>query len=319
MINNNFPSVSDAYNRIRQYIRKTPLVNLDILDNKLGNKVYLKLDSEQITGAFKIRAVLNHLLALKEQGRLPNKIVGYSTGNHALAMGYCAQLFNLEARIYVPNYVSAFKAQLIREYPVELIFTNSRQESEDLAFCDQKNDYYYLHPSDSDESIAGAGTMCYEALQDMGDVDAIFASCGGGGLLAGSYLAAKSLASKSFIYGAEPALANDAYISVKSGNLYKFEISPNTIADGLKALSLSQRTYQYLKNLDDIILVGEEEIDYWTKFCQESLNLTIEPSSAISIAAAKIWSSKVNSNKNILILISGKNYENKQLELVDRG
>jgi threonine dehydratase len=195
------------------------------------------------------------------------------------------------------------------QYPVELIYTDTRQEAEERALYDQQEGFYYLHPSNIDESIAGAGTMCYEALKQVSDIDAIFASCGGGGLLSGSYLASKLLSPKTLIYGSEPSNANDAYLSIKSNEIYKFQSSPDTIADGLKALSISEKTYQYLKKLDDIILVDEEQINYWTKFCYESLNILVEPSCAINLEAANIWSKKQSMGKRVLILISGKNYD----------
>lgn len=308
MPSNNLHLIEEASRRISKYLSPTPVANFSALDKALGHNIYLKLDSEQVTGAFKIRAVLNHLLILQEKSILPKKIVGYTTGNHGLAMGYCASLFNIHARIYVPNYVSIFKAELIKQYPVELIYTNTRKEAEERALSDAEQGFYYLHPSNSEASIAGSGTMCYEALGQVGNIDAIFASCGGGGLLSGTYMASKLLSPSTLVYGSEPCNANDAYLSVKSGQIYKFKSSPSTIADGLKALSVSEKTYEYLKKLDDIILVDDDKINYWTKFCYETLNLLVEPSCAINLEAARIWSAQQNTKKRILVLISGKNY-----------
>ena len=304
--------VKEAYDRIAKYLVNTPLIFSQSLSLEIGHNVYLKLDTEQVTGAFKIRAVINHLLTLKEQGRLPEKIVAYTTGNHGIAVGWAAKMLNIEARIYVPNYVSEYKIKLIQENPVELICTSNRQEAEQKTFEDGKNGYYYLHPSDSDYSIAGAGTLCYEALMQNPNIDLIFASCGGGGLLSGSYLAKELLRPKALLFGVEPKNANDAYISVKSGDIFRLSESPDTIADGLKTLSVSKRTFSYLKKLDDILLVEEEQIEFWTEYCINKLGIRVEPSCAINIAAAYDWSKLHNcqeDKKNILILISGKNYQ----------
>ncbi|MCF8462724.1 MAG: serine/threonine dehydratase [Rickettsiaceae bacterium] len=304
--------VKEAYSRISGYLINTPLIFSDILTNELGHNVYLKLDTEQVTGAFKVRAVLNHLLTLKEQGRLPKKVVAYTTGNHGIALGWAANLLNIEARIYVPNYVSEYKLKLIRQNSVELICTSNRQEAEEKTLSDGKNGFYYLHPSDSDYSIAGAGTMCYEALQENPNIDTIFASCGGGGLLAGSYLAKELVNQKALLFGVEPKNANDAHISIKTGKIFRLSESPETIADGLKTLSVSNRTFNYLQKLEDILLVEEEKIQYWTEYCINKLQIQAEPSCAISISAAYDWGRRHNwqeDKKNILILISGKNYQ----------
>jgi threonine dehydratase len=311
MFESNSNPIEEACIRISKHLIKTPILRHDTLNQKLGHDIYLKLDSNQITGAFKVRAVLNHLLILKEQGALPEKIVGYTTGNHGVAMGYAAQLLNIKARIYVPSYVSNFKANLITQYPVELIYTDTREEAEERTKLDSLDGFYYLHPSNSDYSIWGAGTMCFEALTELDSVDAIFASCGGGGLLSGSFLAKEILSPKTLIFGSEPEQANDAYISVKSGEIFKFSQSPDTIADGLKTLAVSNRCYNYLKKLDDIFLVKEDDILYWTNYCYEVLKIETEPSCAINIAAAASWLKGQARTQKILILISGKNYDYK--------
>lgn len=304
--------VKEAYDRVAKYLVNTPLIFSESLSLEIGHNVYLKLDTEQVTGAFKIRAVLNHLLILKEQARLPEKVVAYTTGNHGIAVGWAARMLNIQARIYVPNYVSEYKIKLIQENSVELICTSNRQQAEQRTFEDGGNGYYYLHPSDSDYSIAGAGTMCYEALMQKSNMDLIFASCGGGGLLSGSYLAKELLRPEALLLGVEPKNANDAYISVKTGAVFRLSESPDTIADGLKTLSVSQRTFDYLKKLDDILLVEEGQIEFWTTYCRKKLNIKAEPSCAINIAAAYNWAKnnqEKSSSKNILILISGRNYQ----------
>jgi threonine dehydratase len=306
--------VALAYQRICQLINKAPLISLDHLNDKLGAKCFLKLEAHQKTGAFKIRGVLNHILTLQESGMMPSKIVAYSTGNHAIAMAYAARLFGIEARIYLPANVSLFKQNLVREYGAELVIVPTRAEAEEKARLDKLSGYHYIPPSDDDNIIAGAGTLCYEALMQLAQMEeespgAIFASCGGGGLLAGSYLAKELLAMNAQIFGAEPEVANDAYISLQQNSIFRFSSSPNTIADGLRTLSVSQRSFAYLQKLNAMLLVSEEQIHYWTKWLNQHLDVACEPSAAISVAAAHQWL-KLNAHKgNILILLSGGNLE----------
>lgn len=308
-------TVKIAMDKIKGFIHKTPLLYSSTLNNSMNNRIYFKVDAMQKTGAFKIRGVLNQLLSLKEKSKMPKKIVAYSTGNHGLAMAYAAKLFNIQARIYLPKNVATIKKKIAKFYGAEVIEVATRAEAEELSLSDATlHDYYYLHPSDSDEVISGAGTMCYEALLEMESLGieprAIFASCGGGGLLAGTYLAKELLSPQSKIIGAEPLYANDAYLSLQNNEIYRLQKSPNTIADGLRALSISPRTFEYLKKIDDLLTIEEREIEYWTMWITQLLKITCEPSSAISMAACAKWIKNNNvKNENLLILVSGGNID----------
>jgi threonine dehydratase len=305
--------VAKAYNRIESYIHKTPLLHSNVLNKMLGSQVYFKMDAVQKTGAFKIRGVLNHLLALKEKNKLPKSIVAYSTGNHALAMSYAAKLFGIRARVYLPKNVSPIKKRIADYYGAEVMEVETRVLAEERAKYDGENGFHYMHPSDDDETIAGAGTMCYEAILEMLQMglktDAIFGPCGGGGLLAGSYLAKELLSSTTELHGVEPELANDAFLSLQNNKIYQFKDSPNTIADGLRARSVSKRTLEYLKKLDGFHLANEKSIRYWTAWLIQMMKVTCEPSAAISMSAAHEWLKNGKKDKVILILITGGNVD----------
>ncbi len=303
-----------AYDRIVKYVHNTPLLYSDSLNKMLKSKIYFKMDAIQKTGSFKIRGVLNHLLFLKETDALPQKIVAYSTGNHALAMAYAAKIFNITARVYLPQNVAVIKKKIAKYYGAEVIEVETRLDAEILSKKDGESGFYYMHPSDNDETIAGAGTMCLEALKHMEEKslpkpDAIFAPCGGGGLLAGSYLAKELLSPESQLIGAEPELADDASRSLKLGRIYRFSKSPKTIADGLRALSVSERTLNYITKLDEFNTYSEESIYYWTAWLMQLTKVTCETSSAISMCAAHDWISRNKDNKTILVLISGGNID----------
>jgi threonine dehydratase len=308
-------AVAKAYYRIKEHIHNTPLLYSETLNSMLGNNIYFKVDAMQKTGAFKIRGVLNHLLKLKEENKLPDKIVAYSTGNHALAMAYASKIFGIYARVYLPQNVSPIKKRIAKFYGAEVKEVFTREEAERMSELDGANGFYHLHPSDSDETIAGNGTMCYEALEHMatrnlGLPHAIFAPCGGGGLLSGTYLAKQLLSKDSLLIGAEPLKANDAYRSLQNNKIFRFQDSPDTIADGLRALSVSPRTFEYLKKLDGFHLYDEESIYHWTASLIQLLKVTCEPSAAISMVAAQDWIKKTEAKgKTILVMITGGNID----------
>jgi threonine dehydratase len=300
-------NVELAYNRISNYLIQTPILESEVLNNQLGTKIYFKSESPQHTGAFKVRGVLNHLLQLKELGSLPKNVVAYTTGNHGIGLSWVSSKLGINSRIYFPANTSIVKRELAKSYGAEVIITNTRFEAEMLAKTDGDNGYYYLHPSDSDFTIAGAGTMCYEALKQINFTpDAIFGSCGGGGLLSGTYLAKEFLTPSAKVIGAEPENANDAFRSLQEGLIFSFTESPDTIADGLRTLHISERTFCYLKKLDDFYVVSENEIGYWTNQLTKHLNIPSEPSCAINLGAVRMWLEKNKASK-ILVLLSGGN------------
>ncbi len=185
-----------------------------------------------------------------------------------------------------------------------------------LLYCmcmtklDGENGFYYMHPSDSDLTIAGAGTLCYEAINQLGFApDAIFASCGGGGLLSGTYLAKELTSPTTLLFGCEPENANDAYKSVSEGEIFRFSESPDTVADGLRTLGVSERTFQYLKKLDGIYLGNESDIYYWTAWLIHLLKIECEPSCAINMTGITQWIKTQSKPRNILVLISGGNID----------
>ena len=238
---------------------------------------------------------------------MPQKVSTYSTGNHGIGLAWASKKLNINARIYLPQGTNHSKISDIKNYEAEIVYTKSRHEAEKLAYLSEKEGFHFIPPSDNDYILLGASTLYYEALQQTSDIDAIFASCGGGGLISGAILAKKYLNSSIKIFASEPENANDAYLSLKHGNIFRFDKSPDTIADGLRTLSLSERTFKYLKEIDNLFLVPEKDILYWTICLMQSLNIVCEPSSAISMAAAYYWATKQSSSKKIMIIISGGN------------
>ncbi|OYW64280.1 MAG: serine/threonine dehydratase, partial [Pseudomonadales bacterium 32-42-5] len=287
---------------------------MERLNEMLGHDIIFKAEATQITGAFKIRGVLNTILSLKEQGMLPMKLVAYSSGNHAKAIAWAgAEIANLPTEIYMHKSASLSKQEAIRALGANLIITDTRIEAETRAReAGKEQGNYFLHPSDNDMVIAGAATLAYEAFEDLKEesVDAVFAACGGGALLSGTYLGTKAAGKFTKIYGAEPAIANDAATSYKLGKIVGFDESPQTMADGLRTLKVSTRTFAYLQKLDGFVEASEEEILYWSIWLNHLLSVPCEPTAALTMACVFNWLKLQTTRQKILVILSGGNIDN---------
>ena len=301
--------ISIAMARISPYILKTPLIFSEFLNEALGHKIYFKAESLQHTGSFKVRGILNTLIA--NQNSKFKKITCYSTGNHGLALAWAGSKFRTNIEVYMPTYTSSLKQNTVKEYGAKLILTRTRDLAElGAKQAGSEKGAFFLSPSDNDLVISGASTLLYESLQQENlKPDAVFASIGGGGLVSGTYATAHHLLKKCQIIGSEPELANDAFLSKKNDKIFRFTESPQTIADGLRTLGITERTFEYIKKLDDIILSTEEEIIYWTAWMDYLLKISCEPSSAVAMSAAFKWLSKQKTKKTILVMISGGNVD----------
>lgn len=301
-------AVTMAYNRIKSRINKTPLLQSTTLNKMLSCNIYFKFEGMQKVGAFKARGALNTLLSLQEKGQLPNEVVAYSSGNHAQAVAWAAKALGVKATIIVPSIASPVKIAATKSYGAEVIVTKERQEAEDLAHEKSKT-CFLLPPYDHDDVIAGQGTAAFEAWATEDKFDAVFAPCGGGGLISGTYLATRLFSETAKVYAVEPAMANDAAQSFKTGVIKRFPTSPMTIADGTRTLSISERTFQYIKKLDGFYEISEDNIIYWTQWLAHLLKINLEPTSAMGIAGVYEWIKKGNINKKILVILSGGNID----------
>jgi threonine dehydratase len=285
----------------------------------LGHDIIFKAEGEQVTGAFKVRGVLNTLLSLGEQKEALNKVVAYSSGNHAKALAWVgSEIAKIPTEIYMHKSASFSKRESIKALGANLIITETRMEAEKNArSLGLEPNNYFLHPSDNDLVLEGASTLTYEALEDLNYTpDAIFAACGGGALLSGVYLGSRAADKVCKIYGAEPKIANDAARSYKLGKIIGFEESPQTIADGLRSLKVSKRTFNYLQKLDGFIEVSEEEILYWSVWLHELLEVPCEPTAAVAMASAFKWLRTQTTRQKIMVVLSGGNIDSEIMNLL---
>ncbi len=309
-MNLSFEQVKLAANRLKNHIEKTPVISNEELNRELGAQIFLKMENQQKAKSFKARGAFNSLLAYKEKHeKFPQKVVAQSSGNHAQAIAKACQEFNIPALIYMINKASPVKIAATRALGAEVVLLEKRSEVNKSAEDKQKEGYFFVHPNDGDDVLCGQGTAAFEALSEIGEVEAIFAPCGGGGLVAGSYLAGLGLSPKAKMFACEPLNANDAARSVRLGKVVGYDDTPNTVADGARTLHVMPQTFSYLQRVAGFFEIPEEEIISWQKKLSEILEQKIEPTSALAIAGAAqfLKNNPQVKNPKLLVIISGGN------------
>ena len=284
----NFPfdwkKIVEAHERIRPRIHRTAVLTSGSLDEMAGAKLFFKCENLQKTGSFKIRGATNAIFSLTEE-EARRGVVTHSSGNHAAAVACAARWRGISASIVMPKNAPGVKCRAVESYGGRITFCepNVTARAETAARIQAETGAVMVHPYDDDRIIAGQATAAKELVEEVADLEAVLAPVSGGGLLSGTCLGAKGLRAEVLVYGCEPARADDAYRSLKSGQLQALETS-DTIADGLRA-SLAPRTFAILEKLvDGVLLVSEEEIVAAMKLVWERMKIVIEPSSAVALA-----------------------------------
>jgi len=277
-------AILDAHARIARRIHRTPVLTSASLDAMTGARLFFKCENLQKSGSFKIRGASNAILSLGEE-EAEHGIVTQSSGNHGAAVACAAAWRGVPAFIVMPQNAPRVKVRAIEAYGGKITFCEPKVSSrnEVCARVQTETGAVLVHPFDNDEIIAGQATAAKELLEDIPDLDAVFAPVSGGGLLSGTCLGAKGLHPGIRVFGCEPERADDAYRSLSTGTLQSLE-SSDTIADGLRA-SLAPRTFAILRdNVERILLASEAEIISAMRTVWERMKIIIEPSSAVAIA-----------------------------------
>lgn len=303
-----YSAITQAYDRIKDHVKRTPIMESSLLNKWMGHRILFKAECLQTIGAFKLRGALNFLAHLDERGELPKKVVANSSGNHAQAVAYAAAKYGIPATIFASETISPIKAAATESYGATLKLFPTRQEA-DIAVANaaEEEGTVWIPPFNHPDIVAGQGTAAMEALEDTGKVDAIFAPCGGGGLLSGTLLAARALQPDALVIGAEPLAANDASQSLQQGEIVALDAPPVTLADGAATPSVGNVTFPLLQALDDFYEVDELQIAYWTQWLQHLLKLHIEPTCAMSMAAVAAWAANTPPGQTALVMLSGGN------------
>ena len=273
-----------AHGRIAARVHRTPVMTSETFDGMAGARLFFKCENLQKTGSFKIRGAANAILSLTEE-EARRGIVTQSSGNHAAAVACAAAWRGTKAWIVMPKNAPRVKCDAVEGYGGKIAFCEPTVSAR-KAMCAKvqaETGAVLVHPYDDDRIIAGQATAAKELLEEVPDLDAILAPVSGGGLLGGSCLSARHLRPEIRMFGCEPAAANDAYLSMKTGELQTIDAS-DTIADGLRA-SLAPRTFAILRrDLAGVLLVNEAEIIETMRLIWERMKIVVEPSSSIVLA-----------------------------------
>lgn len=305
-------AIHAAHVRIGQYIHRTPVMSSSTLDIATGAKLYFKCENLQKAGAFKARGATNAVFSLSD-AQAERGVATHSSGNHGAALARAAQLRNIPAYIVVPHNASRAKRAAVQRYGGKLIFCEPTLAAREAAAAQlvAETGAELIHPFDDFRVMAGQGTAAVELLEEVPTLDVILCPIGGGGLASGTAVAAKGMKPSIKVIGTEPAGADDAARSFKSGERLEMQ-APHTIADGLRG-SLSQRTFTTIsQHLDDIVTVSEEAIVTAMRTIWEVMKLVIEPSAAVPYAA--LIEGKINlQDKRAGIILSGGNLDLNEL------
>ena len=283
MINKN--DLIKCHDRIKPFIHNTPVLTSSSINKMIGANLFFKCDNFQKMGAFKMRGAANAILQLSEDQK-KRGVVTHSSGNFAQALSLAANSIGVKAYIVMPSNATEIKKIAVKGYMGELIEcepTLSAREKKSKEI-QESTGATFIHPSNDLDVILGQGTACKELLERHSDLDYIFTPVGGGGLIAGSALAAKYFGSNCTVIGSEPFEVDDAYRSLISGKIEKNNLT-NTIADGLKT-ELGDINFPIIKKeINEIIRVTEREIIESMKIIWERLKIVCEPSCAVPLAA----------------------------------
>jgi threonine dehydratase len=254
------------------------------------------------------------MLKAKEEGRLGSQVVASSSGNHAQAVAYAAKMLGVKATIYSPQNVSQVKAAATQYYGATLDLSATRKEADQkVAEAASKPDVLWMPPFNHNDIIAGQGTAALEALGQTGEVDAVFAPVGGGGLVSGTLISTKTLFPKARVIGVEPLVANDAAESLRTGIIQSLTAQPDTLADGAATLQVGEKTFPHLQALDGFYEVHETKIAYWTQWLQHLLKVHVEPTCAMSMSAVVEWLKLQTSEQKVLVMLSGGNIDQQKM------
>jgi threo-3-hydroxy-L-aspartate ammonia-lyase len=265
---------------------RTPVVTSRTLDGVTGASVLLKAENLQRGGAFKFRGAYHALSRLPAEERRRG-VVAYSSGNHAGAVALAGRLLGIPVTVVMPSDAPTAKREATLEYGAEVVaYERGRDDREAVAEgIRRERGLTVIPPYDHPDIVAGQGTAALELLEDAGELDALLVPCGGGGLLSGSALAIVAHGSRCRVIGVEPASADDATRSFRTGELHTVR-DPDTIADGLRTPSLGRITFPLVRaHVAGMHTVSEDAIVEAMRFLWTRMKLVVEPSGAVALAA----------------------------------
>ena len=308
-------SCQTAYNNIKKHIVKTPLFYSENLSSISDSNVFLKLENFQHTGSFKLRGAMNKILNLPDKSI---SVVAASSGNHGAAVAYSLRNLKMKGLVYVPENAVPSKVELIKKYGVEVRYSGNDcliAESSEISYAEENN-LSFVSPYNDIDVISGQGTIGVEMINQMKDLDVVFITVGGGGLISGVGGYLKSINSNIKIIGCSPENSQVMKISLNKGKIIEFESLPTLSEGSAGGIERDSITYNFCEEfIDDFYLVSEEEIVENIKFFIANEKLLIEGAAAVSVAGF-LKNKKLFKGMNVGIVICGGNIGNDTLKSI---
>jgi len=317
------PTIADirqARQRLKPHIRHTPLLRAEKLENAVGCQLYLKPETLQITGAFKIRGALNKTLSLPRE-QIAKGIIATSSGNHAQGLAYAARMLGVKAILVLPVTTPKIKIANTQALGAEVILFDGDTAARWKRVYEiaEENGYVPVHAFEDPLVMAGQGTIGCEILDDLADVDTVIIPMGGGGLISGIATAIKETRPSVRVVGAEPALTPKYYHSRLNKQRTTLPLL-NTIADGLRISVPGQNPYPIIERyVDEIVLVEDEHIVQGMRALAKDAKLIAEPAASIGIGALLAGVVKVRPDEKVCVVLTGGNWDLGDLAEIYQG
>lgn len=308
-----YADIEKAVERIRGHVIKTPLLESELLNERVGGRILIKAEVLQKTGSFKVRGATNKVKSIIEQKK-PTRLIAFSSGNHAQAIAVTAKKFGIPVTVVMPETAPPIKIQNTKAYGAEIIFYNPRLDNREQMAVQllQEQGSVLVKPYDDPVVIAGQGTVGYEIVQqtqELGIDDcAVVAPCGGGGLVSGIALAVKHHRPNARVWAVEPEYYNDTQRSLKSGKRENNEHSaPASICDSIITPTPGEITFRInARYLEGVVCVSDNEVKNAMKSAFNTYKLVVEPGGCVGLAA--VLSGKIDiKGRTVVVILSGGN------------
>jgi len=308
--------IEDAQSRLRGIAVRTPLIESHIHQpdgSQHPRRLFLKPENLQPIGAFKLRGAYNKIASLSEEERRRG-VISYSSGNHAQGVAYSARVLGVKAVIVMPNNAPAIKRQATAALGAEIVLVGPGSDERMVRAQELAAEYGYaiIPPYNDEQIIAGQGTIGFEILHDLPQVETVLVPVGGGGMISGVSTAMKLSQPEVKVIGVEPELAADAQASFRAGKIVQFSAQQvtRTLADGLRTQSIGEINFEHIRRyVDDIITVSETEIKEAMRLLASNPKTVAEPSGAVAVAGFLFHSGELPRTTMNVAVISGGNIE----------
>lgn len=305
------PTLADmlvAHERIKPHVHRTPVLTSRFLNELAGAELFFKCENLQKAGAFKARGASNAVFGLTD-AQAARGVATHSSGNHGTCVSYAAGRRGIPCTVVMPRTAPQAKKDAVRGYGGRVVECEPSTSSREAVFAEvvAETGAEFVHPYNDHRVIAGQGTCSKELIEQVGNLQAVVAPIGGGGMVSGTCLTLSNLAPGVKVYAAEPEQADDAARSFRAGHIIADD-APETVADGLK-VPLKELTWHFVKtHVTDILTATEDEIIEAMKLIWKRLKIVMEPSSAVPLATI-LKNPQVFAGARVGVIITGGNVD----------